>query len=83
MVKQAMAVYYLDIVIDTQEHIPIQFRIALDETTRNKLMKLHPVGTRLIHTVDPCKFQGIQLPPAALPAAPPVDLLDRFKMNDG
>lgn len=67
--------YFLDIIIDTAEKVPISFRVNIDETTRKQLLTLHPTGTRLIHTIDPKQFKGIIIP------HPKVDPLAKLKLD--
>ena len=67
--------YFLDIIIDTAEKIPISFRVAIDEPTRIMMLKLHPTQTRLIHTIDKKTYPGIETP------KPKHDVLDKFNIG--
>ena len=82
MLKRDMAaVYYLDIIIETVQRVPIQFRIALDQTTRDKMLKLTPTNVKLCHVLDTGKFAGLGL--KFDDPKPANDPLDRLEIDGG
>ena len=67
-----MATEYLDIRINTQEGIPIQIRVPIDTTMRDKMLKLHVTNVELIHTLSSTQMRGIP---------PMVGGIDKFKIG--